>query len=247
MISYWALFTQHLCSKKPAGYAEVRKIFHDQKLVIPYDCFNLELEAKSIGYSSWKTKLKQLDTYYFNLEELNKVNLEAKRRFLKGHFCLTARFGNKEKRKESMGICLQTITLNYVEGELNVDVYYRSTEVTQKFLADLKFLQDKVLPILLEGLLVKPAYIRFRFASLYISPVFLPIMVTHCGVDLIKSIVKNDSYWWEKSVRTILDRYMMDDNPYGYRTRVIQWDVFNEYVKPKLTKKEVIYLKTLRK
>lgn len=250
----WAEFVLGLCCTVPTAYVQIRKMFNEQVWELPYEVFEpgLEIEAERLQYASWKSKFAQLDRNYWNQEEFDLLRTKFLERVKKEQTCLTARFGNKEKDSRSMGFCMQTISLNYlrkpVEGQPKfvVELYYRSTEVGQKFLADLAYLSDKVLPFLLQDLPIKPDIIRFRFCTMYMSSMFLPILFqTIHPVEVVKAIKEGDEHWYNRTVSQSLGRWLQEDNPYNWRTQAKQWDNFNENVKPQLTASELRNLKRL--
>lgn len=240
LMQHWSEFVSDLCCTVPTAYVQIRKMFNNVTWEVPFEDFDgIDIPSESLAYASWETKFRQLDNNYLNLEEFEKCNAKAVGRLSKIQTCVTARFGNKEKKKESMGFCMQTISLNLLkqptEGnpKFVVEVYYRSTEVGQKFLADLKYLHERVLPILLKGM-PNPDVIRFRFCTMYMSSMFLPILLQYKDpLTVFLDIRAKDNHWWERTVRQALYRWLhSEDNPYNWRTQKLQWDSFNERVKP---------------
>lgn len=250
----WSDFLVKLCTEKPSAYVQIRKMFNGESLDVDFDTFNtgISLSASTVAYASWTSKFGQLDRNYFNTDEFTKFREKFIGRISKEQTCLTARFGNQEKKKESMGFCMQTISFNFLRKPTDgtpkfvIEVYYRSTETGQKFLADLKYLQERLIPFLLEGVPIKPDLIRFRFCTLYMSSMFLPILFqVRDPVEIVKAIQEHDPHWYDRTVSQALGRWLQDDNPYNWQTQAKQWVNFDKNVKPNLTPQQLRSLKRL--
>lgn len=250
----WSDFLLKLCTTPPAAYVQIRKMFNGECLEVDYDTFNtgISLSASTVAYASWTSKFGQLDRNYFNEDEFSKFRAKFIGRISKEQTCLTARFGNQEKKKESMGFCMQTISFNFLRKptpgtpKFVIEVYYRSTETGQKFLADLKYLQERLIPYLLEGVPIKPDLIRFRFCTLYMSSMFLPILFqVRDPVEIVKAVQEHDPHWYDRTVSQALGRWLQDENPYNWQTQAKQWVNFNNNVKPNLTPQQLRTLKRL--
>lgn len=250
----WSGWVLSLAKKKPSAYVQIRKIFRDLTWEVPYDQWDgLSLKVENLGYSAGPVKMNQLRRNYLNEEELTKCRDTLIERMSKSQSCITARFGNKEKDSRSQGFCMQTISLNYLEkpeeGEPKfvVELYYRSTEVGQKFFADLMFLDEVVFPILFEGL-PKPDIIRFKFSTLYLSSMFLPIVLqTTDVVKFLNEVTQSDPKWFTRCVRVAIEKWMVEECNYNYRTRAKMHDIFRAYVFPSLTRQQIKTIKRLTK
>lgn len=248
----WAGLISDLACQSPAGYVQIRKIFRDIQWEVPFDEWDgLSLKPENMGYSAGDSKIRQLKRNYLNVEELEAARDSLKERMSKSQSCITARFGNQKKDSRSQGFCIQTLSLNYLEKpepghpQFVVEIYYRSTEVGQKFFADLMFLDEVVFPILLEGL-PKPDLIKFKFSTLYLSSMFLPIILqTTDVVRLLKSIKEHDTKWFTRCVRISVAKWMEEECGYNYRTRAKMHDLFREYVYPRLSRSDIRTIKTL--
>lgn len=242
----WAEFVEDLAVSPPEAYVQIRKIFRDIQWEIPFDSFDgLSLKTENMGYSPGPSKMNQLKRNYLDVGELERARDSLKARNFKQQSCITARFGAGEKDSRSQGFCMQTITLNHIskpepgKPEFVVELYYRSTEVGQKFFADLMFLDEVVFPILLKGL-PKPDVIRFKFSTLYLSSMFLPIVFQVSDVvKLMERIKEEDSKWFTRCVRVAVEKWMVEECHYNYRTRAKMHDLFRSYVYPNLSSKEV--------
>lgn len=235
----WGRFIEDLCCAQPDAYVQIRKIFRDLTWEVPFDQWDgISLKPENMGYAKGPSKMNQLRRNYLCVEELEKARDSLISRAKKQQSSITARFGNQEKDSRSQGFCMQTITLSHIDKpepgkpRFVVELYYRSTEVGQKFLADLMFLDQVVFPILLKGL-DEPCLIRFKFSTLYLSSMFLPIIFQVMPpLDLLRTIKAHDSKWFTRCARIAVEKWMKEDCGYNYRTRVKMHELFRKYVYP---------------
>lgn len=101
--------------------------------------------------------------------------------------------GPSKKRKASMGPCMVAITATHIKKANNgksvtsVSVFYRSTEVVQKFGADLIFLHDIIFPALIPEEIMPITEVNFHFTNSYFSPAFIPVLYKYMSpIDVIK-------------------------------------------------------------
>ena len=248
----WADFIGELACQTPSAYVQIRKIFRNLEWEVPFSEWDgLSLKPENMGYSAGDNKIRQLKRIYLNVDELERARDSLLERMSKSQSCITARFGNQKKGSRSQGFCMQTITLNYLEKpekghpKFVVELYYRSAEVGKKFLADLMFLDEVVFPLLLEGL-PEPDLIRFKFSTLYLSSMFLPItMQVSDVVELMEEVKKNDPKWFTRCVRVAVEKWMEEECGYNYRSRAKMHGLFRDYVYPRLSKADIKTIKTL--
>lgn len=137
-----------------------------------------------LGYT--QAKMKQLERQYFNAESIDAAKMLIKHRVGNDLTSVAFTFTGGVKRAvgprgaKTMGHCIQTAVLTTARGRCELDVFYRSTEVTKKFSGDLVFLRDRIVPYL--G--VQPQIYRFHFANCYWSPQFVPVLARF--VDIIQ-------------------------------------------------------------
>jgi hypothetical protein len=253
---HWARFVGHLCTLPPAAYVQIRKIFRDLSWEVPFcDWDGVSLKPENMGYSPGDSKMRQLRRNYLNVEELEKCRDTLIERIAGGkqQSSITARFGNQEKDSRSQGFCMQTITLSHISNplpghpQLVVELYYRSTEVGQKFFADLMFLDEVVFPILLKGL-PAPDQVRFKFSTLYLSSMFMPIILQVVPiVETLRGIKEGDPKWFSRCLRIAIEKWMVEECFYGYRTRAKMHHLYRTYVFPRLTAAEARTVRTMVK
>lgn len=250
----WADWVQELACTKPEAYVQIRKIFRDIQWEVPFEDFDgLSLKPENLGYAPNDSKMRQLKRNYLSIPELEKARDTLIDRASKQQSCITARFGNMEKESRSQGFCMQTITLNHItrpekgKPQFVVELYYRSTEVGQKFFADLMFLDEVIFPILLKGL-PRPDVIRFKFSTLYLSSMFLPIFFQIADTrEAMAAIQAEDNKWFTRCVRIAVEKWMVVECGYNYRTRAKMHDLFRNYVYPNLTKSDIAAIKGMTK
>lgn len=234
----WAEYIRGLSVTPPAAYIQIRKMFTNLQFTVSWEDFDgISLGFENMGYSKGPSKMNQLKRNYLNEEELIKARESFRSRLKKSQSCITARFGNKEKDSRSQGFCMQTITINYLEKPepgtpgYVIELYYRSTELGQKFLADLKFLSEVVFPILVTDDMPQPDLVRFKFSCAYLSTMFLPVVFQRIDVlEFMEGIRDHDPKWFTGSARSAVSKWMVEECGYNYRTRAKMHEVFREYV-----------------
>lgn len=243
----WAEFVADLCTRPPEAYVQIRKIFRDVTWEVNWEDWDgLSLKPENMGYAPNDSKIRQLKRNYLSIEELDRARESLADRIASGkqQSSITARFGNQEKDGRSQGFCMQTITLSHIlkpepgKPQFVVELYYRSTEVGQKFFADLMFLEEVVFPILLEGL-PRPDVIRFKFSTAYLSSMFMPIILQVVPVsETLRMIKDRDPKWFSRCLRVAVEKWMVEECGYGYRTRAKMHILFRNYVVPRMTAAE---------
>lgn len=248
-MSHWRKFSELLCMTPPTCYASARKIHTNKVLEIPWCEFTRILptiDLGTFGYSGWSAKEKQLDRNYFNEAELTKLNKIMRKRSNKGQSCVTARFGGPvAKGEDSMGYCMQTISLNYASKGLDgnpvrvVEVHYRATEILKKFVADMIYLQEKVLPMILDGV-AEPTAIRFHFQTIDVNPLYVNIMCQHLDVKKIMRKVMVEERRWSRVFTNGLYQLLTEGaGCQAYATLKKQYESFQEYHRPWLTDDDI--------
>lgn len=259
---FWAEQVQNFSLQPAHAYVQIRKLFTNYGITIPYEVFQtgISMPYSMMGYGNDTAKGKQLQRNYFNEPELRKAREKFKERLASrgkknSQSCITARMGSEAKREDSQGFCMQTITINYVkdhvDGErLTIDLNYRTTELVQKFLADLKFLHEVVVPYLLEDIDIEPVAINCTFSTIYVSLMFFPILLR--GIDILgflKELEVSDPRY-HKTVVSAMEKWMNEESNYTYRTRLMQHNFFRRQVADNLsateTKRINSYVKKFR-
>lgn len=170
----WPFSLIEACIEREAFlYSGVRKIVQD----ITWEIDELpDLTYEDLGYGP--NKFKQLCRNYIDLGEMERMRDLLDRRAGQSFTSAAMSLRGAKKDSRSMGHCMQTLVVSWKKDYETVEVQYRSTEVIQKFGADLVFLR-----YLLEELDLCPDLFRFRFANAYLSGVFFPTLCAHWDAE----------------------------------------------------------------
>lgn len=175
-----------------------------------------------LGYKP--VKVTRLMNLYFNAEEVKKAKAKLKQREGEEHSSVSILTRNMEKtHPASQGWCIQNITLSETwkkkQRIVTADIFYRSTELIQKFGADLSLINNYY-----EALEVQPTVTRFYFANAYVSAVFFPLLFQFSdGPKLLAHIKKYDDRFHYLACKAI-SRYLDPINRYTYQAQAKQWE-----------------------
>jgi hypothetical protein len=219
MITKWLEFIRQVACAK-GMVTGVRKIVFDQHFELTWDeLVSCPLDYTDIGYT--KSKGRQLERIYWPVQDIEAAFAKLASRTSKPHSSVAVQLKNGIKDSRSQGRCLQNMVITQTPHHLQVTILYRSTELIQKFLADLIFFSQK-LPAYFPDR--KPTHIKFYFANTYLSAVFAPILMRYDPTPLgtLRAIRSGDP----KFFRTFGLSTRRNFNPecvYAYRTRVKMW------------------------
>jgi len=185
-------------------------------------------DYKDLGYTA--AKGRQLERNYWNQELVDAGIEKLKGRKDKPHTSVTIPLQGSEKDSRSQGHCMIAMVVTEIPKSSTVDIFYRSTELTQKFLADLIFLSHKLPPVF-EAMEIEPSVIRFHFANVYLSAVFAPIFLRYESnpggfFDYLE--LKDPKFYRTYGLAT--RRFFNETHNYTYRSRVKQFEYFKEFV-----------------
>jgi hypothetical protein len=183
MIEEWLDLCMSLAIKPQDFYTGgSRKIFRGASLRIP--SLTHELELADVGFT--KSKLSILTKHYLHEEsrdvalELWKKRLDQRKYGSVGftcyaHFVKGGQVDAKRSKIASVfGPCIQSVNITLLENKtVELDVFYRTTELFKKFPADLILLRDVLLPPFNLG----PVPIKFYFANLTLHPMYFITVV----------------------------------------------------------------------
>lgn len=226
MMARWLEFVRQV-AQSPGMVTGVRKVAFDQKFELTWEeLTSSKLTYEDLGYT--RTKGRQLERIYWPVPEVEAAFAKLASRKGKPHSSVAIQLKNGIKDSRSQGRCLQNMVVTQTDKLLYVDIFYRSTEVIQKFLADLVFFSQK-LPTYFPGR--KPNAVRMHFANTYLSAVFVPILLRYDPdpMEFFTTLKEQDP----KFFRTFGLAARRNFNPtcvYNYRTRVKQWEYHQEHV-----------------
>lgn len=197
-------------------YSGVRKIVQDVTWEIPWE-FYPELDYGDLGYGD--NKFKQMCRNYLDEDELERVRSLLDRRAGQSFSSVAMSLRGARKDSRSMGHCMQSLVLSFTKDDSNAEVQYRSTELVQKFGADLVFIRW-----LLAQLDFPPDLVRFRFANAYLSGVFFPTLCAHWGdpIDFLEYLWEHDQRLFAGGTRFFLRSAYREEQHFPYSPENLQ-------------------------
>lgn len=175
-----------------------------------------------LGYRP--VKVTRLTNIYYNADEVAKARAKLDQRKGEEHSSVSILTRNMEKtHPKTQGWCIQNITLSetWKRGQriTTADVFYRSTELIQKFGADLSLINR-----VFEDVGVQPQVTRMYFANAYVSAVFFPLLFQFTdGPKFLRHIAKHDKAFHFLACKAV-SRYLDPHNRYTYRAQAKQWE-----------------------
>lgn len=179
------------------------------------------LTYEDIGYK--KNKDNQLRKNYINEDEIERVDEILKRRASgRGHHMTSVAlaFRGQQKSRKSQGWCLLSMVISRMRRPAMevVELQYRSTEAIYKFHADLILLRW-----IFDRLSLNPDLIRFRFANIHISGVYLPVLAQYWDYeDFIQFVYETDMDFFKRGLRWWLRSSYKEDQFFPYSPEQIQ-------------------------
>lgn len=239
LADYWAQFIFDVLFNLPDNFTSSagRKYVFNPSFSIPGEAWlqPVPFTVHDLGYQGQATKMKMLKKVYYNEEGIKAAKEKLSGRIDKdsdfNSVLITMAGGEKDKR--SQGHCMASTVITHLparkgeEAETRIDIYYRVTEVLQKFGADLLFLHDIVLPELLDHPDMKLKSVNFFFSNVFFSPLFLPVMYPYMEpTEILKRLYrlldgsKGSMSLFKSCCRAaILPMVVTDPEHYNYRTR----------------------------
>lgn len=219
----WILLLQDVIKRPAFTYSGVRKLVRHVEWTI--DEFP-PLSYEMLGYK--KNKIKQMERNYYNEKEFDRVRSVLSKRSAQKNTSVALLMRGKEKDSRSQGWCLLDIIVTRMKGFEEVDINYRSTELTLKFGADLVFI-----PWVLEQIGANPQKIHFHISNAYFSGVFLPTLAQFWDwKEMIDFLAKHDPRLFERGTRFFLRSTMDKDQRFRYSPENQQhrllWDRFSD-------------------
>lgn len=231
LTDHWRKLIWKAASSPTLAISGVRKICSDISFEIPWDALTkTELTYQDICYTA--AKGRQLQRNYWDQDEVDAAVKKLLSRKGKDHSSVSIQMRGQVKDSRSQGFCMQNTVITMTPTACTIDIYYRSTELVQKFLADLIFFADKFPPIF-EELGRTPTIIRFKFANVYLSAVFMPIFLRYeyDPVGFFEKLAVSDPKFF-RTCGLATRRFFNATHNYTYRTRVKMFEYWKEHVKP---------------
>ena len=118
-------------------------------------------------YPGAKTKMSSLKNAYFNKESLDRAKYRMMDNIGKSY---SISLQNNDKNYTTQDHCMVSMVIfKEKKNHYDITVFYRTTEICRKFLFDLVFIRDVILPYL--G--IKDYRLNFMFTRLTLSYIFL--------------------------------------------------------------------------
>jgi len=213
-------------------YTGVRKIV--QGMTFETDSLP-EVDLSSLGYRGvGDGKIRQLIRNYWNQDHIDAALTKLKARRDSPHTSVAVSCEGEKKSTKSQGFCLRSVIITQTPKKLEADIVYRSTEVIQKFTADLV-----LLPKIFEALEVKPQKIRFYFANAFLSALYFPSLFLNVDpIHYLEQLRVHDPKFYRTAINAFA-KFLETECRYQYRQRVYQYqvaqslnlDLLNDYCK----------------
>ena len=229
MLKQWTHLIRAIGNTEGLVYSGVRKIVADIKWSLPWEKLTShKLKYPDLDYTL--SKRSQLLRNYWDTEAVEAAMEKLMARRGKDHTSVSIQLKGQKKDPRSQGFCMQNLVITMTKEVVTVDIYYRSTELVQKFLADLIFFSE-VLPPLFERLGKEPTVIRFTFANVYLSSVFMPIF---CRLDsdpaeFFRTLQLNDPRFF-RTCGLATSKFLKPDHNYTYRSRIKMFEYWKKHV-----------------
>lgn len=162
----WSNFVIHLMSREKEKPHSIEHIFKNQ--ILQFD--GLESLDLSPIYPGEEGKMSSIKNAYFNQDSLDR----AKERLSKGAKSVSISLQNKDKTYTKQDHCMVSLVLYTGKKRSEVTLFYRTTEVCRKFLFDLKFLKEVVMPYLgIENYTLTIFFTRVTLSLIFLHTLFL--------------------------------------------------------------------------
>lgn len=201
----WLKYCLSLSREKADLYSGCRKILRARTLSF-YEMDNT-LQLKDAGYTT--NKMRSLERGYFHKESRDvALGLWERRReqdkygsvgFTTYNHFLKNDPDKKSKRASTMGPCIQSLVITYIDKRTYaIDCFYRTTEIFKKFPADLVFIRDVLLPgFRFDGM--KFEELNCHFANITMHPMYFITALPSIDdpIKELERIKKADKYFYE--------------------------------------------------
>lgn len=257
ILNHWIRLVEMVASTRTRVYSGVRKIVENVHWEIPGKALFGEhpIDYTDLCYVN-RSKFGQLDRNYWNQEEADRLIAKVKERSHQPHTSVGMSLKAATKDSRSQGFCMQTLVMTKCDKKVTFDIFYRSTEVTQKFFADVLYMSTILRSRILEPCGLKPSdvtVVRYHFSNAYLSSVFMPIVLRlHPDPCAFLAGFRPADPKFHRTACMVIAKYLRTVNVYNYRTQKKQYEycwkwvdkarmkALSTYVKPYIIKGESI-------
>ncbi len=172
---------------KASSHAQERAFFEGILWKIPGTTWGAGCShtVENLGYSKDGHKMTQLSRDYTNHGDVEQAKTAFHKRKDQSVSSIAISTIGAVKTN-AMGHCIRNIIISYhspkvtpdKKPRLTVDILYRTTELLRKFGADLIFLNEMLIPEILDGNpwgIETPDEVRMYFSSCFFSALFIPV------------------------------------------------------------------------
>ena len=243
---YWTDFIKDFVFNQPAFFISSagRKYCQNIGFSIPGHAWKngMDTDVNDLGYHGQTAKMNQLTRNYFNQDAITEAREKLTSRNDRDMDFTSVMVPTQAgpKRADSQGFCMTAIIISHLGKDsynptekVTVEVLYRSTEITQKFGADLIFLHDIVLPAIIPPDIMDHLHsVSFHFANAFFSPLFTPVLyrlidpIQFLEMLSVRVRDKREASMLRSCERAVsLPFTQTDPTYYNYRTRRIMHEV----------------------
>lgn len=229
MLEHWLRLHWEMAQRETLVISGVRKIVGDVQFELPGSALHTDLDFTDLGFRG-KNKFNQLKRTYWNQESVDSAIEKLLSRSGSPHASAAVRLQAGDKDSRSSGYCMQNMVITITKDRSFIDLHYRSTEISLKFLADLIFF-SRMLPPLFDQLGIQPEVIRFKFANAFMSALFQPIFLRweEDPVGFYKHLRKHDPRFF-RTYALASSKYLLETHNYSYRSRILMFEYARKYI-----------------
>ena len=155
-------------------WSSARKYYRDYEWTV-YDFFKDPLTLEELGYVNNKIVALRKNYKDEELLDLGRQTLLTQLKEEKNYVSASFSFITGRKSKRAKSYCLMSAAVVKDRTGVSINVFYRATEATKKFGADLIFLREVFTEFIPEELLKRVRYVKFYFTLLYVVPIYFPL------------------------------------------------------------------------
>lgn len=179
MLETWRDFGLLLMVSPPEARQSSRKLFRDLTLKVPGSFLNPNegsVTYESTGYKP--TKVTQLQWHYLNQPTIDRCLFDVKAK-LQGRKVGSGTwdFRGNVKKHVKADYCLVGGVATCWKDAIDLDIFYRSTEFIKRFLGDLIFFKQDIVPQFVR--LAPVNSIKFHFSNLTWHPMMAMYLLAH--------------------------------------------------------------------
>ena len=245
----WISLASKLLSEPGDAYISIRKFFLGKVWKLSGDQWDgVKYTTPDLGYRGNSTKKNQLRRNYLNEPLIIEANQALLSRVgKKPQTSVSFPLQNiKKNHPSTMGFCMQNAVITHLNVGDNpgifIDIFYRVTELFQKFPADLLFLSQDVIPLALEGVDVPIKGVSFHFSNIYLSAMFFPLLFKFEDPLKLLLLAGEDPRYY-RVLATATRKVLQETHNYTYQTRVKLHTDFHTRIKPSIPKSRMRMLR----